>query len=86
MTKKKDKKWARPARPVILDIHETDAFYNTRELYNRQYFIGKKAVGIRNAHPALHKDGYYNANIFVSGRWVSFYAVKLSYIPEKFLK
>ena len=81
MTKKKDKRWARPARPVILDIHEADAYYPTRKLY-----IGKKAIGIRNIHPTLHKDGYYNADIFVSGQWVSFYAVKLSYIPEKFLK
>jgi hypothetical protein len=77
-------------RPIILEIHKDDAFYN-----DRKDFIGKSAIGIRqiqhrhslfyiNEEDGEKIDGFVSAKIYVNKKWFLFYGVRLSYIPEKF--
>ena len=66
-------------RPYIVKIDRQDAHWN-----GRKNFVEKTAMGIKSV--IIKENGFIGANLFISGRWILFYKVKLSYIPEKFLK
>ncbi len=71
-------------RPKIIKLGRSDHHLNSTYT-----IIGKTAMGIKNhfAPSTTQKTGgFYRGTIYVSGRWLFFAAVKLSYIPEKFLK
>ncbi len=68
-------------RPKIIDIGENDSFH-----FERHKFIRKTAIGIRCLKKSPKDKGFYSASIYVSGRWIYFLEIKLSYIPKKFKK
>ena len=65
--------------PKIVDIHPEDAFYWKKEKLLNKAIYGITALRIK-------EDGWIYLRCTMKSRKLHFYRVKLSYIPEKFLK